>query len=248
MKILEADGLSFSYGKTMVLDQIRFSLDEGSFAALIGFNGAGKSTLIRLLLGELTPNSGSIRLMGQEISRFKGWSKIGYVPQSVNIEKNTPVSVYDLIASYQYNYPVFLPKSKKIEAKIRETLEVFEAEELIDKQVCNLSGGQLQRVLLSMAIMDEPNLLLLDEPVSGIDQNGMELFYKTMDYLKTHYDLAIILISHDLDYVAKYADHVVLLDKTVAKQGTVKEVFESREFERIFYTGEESWVREEEHK
>jgi zinc transport system ATP-binding protein len=174
--------------------------------------------------------------------------KIGYVPQSVNIEKNTPVSVYDLIASYQYNYPVFLPKSKKIEAKIRETLEVFEAEELIDKQVCNLSGGQLQRVLLSMAIMDEPNLLLLDEPVSGIDQNGMELFYKTMDYLKTHYDLAIILISHDLDYVAKYADHVVLLDKTVAKQGTVKEVFESKEFERIFYTGEESWVREEEHK
>ena len=89
-----------------------------------------------------------------------------------------------------------------------------------------------------MAIMDEPNLLLLDEPVSGIDQNGMELFYKTMDYLKTHYDLAIILISHDLDYVAKYADHVVLLDKTVAKQGTVKEVFESKEFERIFYTGE----------
>ena len=79
------------------------------------------------------------------------------------------------IVRYQYDYPVFLPKSKKIEAKIKETLEVFEAEELIDKQVCNLSGGKLQRVLLSMAIMDEPNLLLLDEPVSGIDQNGMEL-------------------------------------------------------------------------
>ena len=193
------------------------------------------------------PHTGTIEFKDTEDGHMAKL-KIGYVPQSVNIEKNTPVSVYDLIASYQYNYPVFLPKSKKIEAKIRETLEVFEAEELIDKQVCNLSGGQLQRVLLSMAIMDEPNLLLLDEPVSGIDQNGMELFYKTMDYLKTHYDLAIILISHDLDYVAKYADHVVLLDKTVAKQGTVKEVFESKEFERIFYTGEESWVREEEHK
>ena len=174
--------------------------------------------------------------------------KIGYVPQSVNIEKNTPVSVYDLIASYQSNYPVFLPKSKKIEAKIRENLAIFEAEDLIDKQVCNLSGGQLQRVLLSMAIMDEPNLLLLDEPVSGIDQNGMELFYKTMEYLKKNYDLAIILISHDLDYVAKYADHVVLLDKTIVKQGTVKEVYESPEFEQIFSTGEESWIREEEEK
>ena len=100
--------------------------------------------------------------------------------------------------------------------------------------MCNLSGGQLQRVLLSMAIMDEPNLLLLDEPVSGIDQNGMELFYRTMDYLKKNFDLAIILISHDLDYVAKYADKVLLLDKKILKQGTPKEVYASEEFGRIF--------------
>lgn len=172
--------------------------------------------------------------------------KIGYVPQSVNIEKNTPVSVYDLLASYESHYPVFLPKSRKLYEKIKENLRVFEAEDLIDKQVCNLSGGQLQRVLLSLAVMDEPNLLLLDEPVSGIDQNGMELFFRTMTYLKEHYDLAIILISHDLDYVAKYADHVVLLDKTVLKQGTVREVYDSPEFERIFSIGnEEKWIKEE---
>mgnify|MGYP002508695140 CR=1 FL=1 len=156
------------------------------------------------------------------------------MPQTINIEKNTPVSVYDLIASFQYKYPVFLPQRKKLKQNIIEALKVFEAEDLIDKQVCNLSGGQLQRVLLSMAIMDKPNLLLLDEPVSGIDKNGMELFYKTMDYLKTHYDLAIILISHDLDYVAKYADRVILLDKTVLKQGSTKEVFGSKEFEEVF--------------
>ena len=172
--------------------------------------------------------------------------KIGYVPQSVNIEKDTPVSVYDLLASYESHYPVFLPKSRKLYQKIKENLRVFEAEDLIDKQVCNLSGGQLQRVLLSLAVMDEPNLLLLDEPVSGIDQNGMELFFRTMTYLKEHYDLAIILISHDLDYVAKYADHVVLLDKTVLKQGTVREVYDSPEFERIFSIGnEEKWIKEE---
>lgn len=172
--------------------------------------------------------------------------KIGYVPQSVNIEKDTPVSVYDLLASYESHYPVFLPKSRKLYEKIKENLRVFEAEDLIDKQVCNLSGGQLQRVLLSLAVMDEPNLLLLDEPVSGIDQNGMELFFRTMTYLKEHYDLAIILISHDLDYVAKYADHVVLLDKTVLKQGTVREVYDSPEFERIFSIGnEEKWIKEE---
>ena len=160
------------------------------------------------------------------------------MPQSVNIEKDTPVSVYDLLASYESHYPVFLPKSRKLYEKIKENLSVFEAEDLIDKQVCNLSGGQLQRVLLSLAVMDEP--------VSGIDQNGMELFFRTMTYLKEHYDLAIILISHDLDYVAKYADHVVLLDKTVLKQGTVREVYDSPEFERIFSIGsEEKWIKEE---
>lgn len=156
------------------------------------------------------------------------------MPQSINIEKNTPVSVYDLIASYQFRFPVFLKKSKKIEEKIKQALEVFEAEDLIDKQVCNLSGGQLQRVLLAMAVMDEPNLLLLDEPVSGVDQNGMELFYRNMQYLKENFDLSIILISHDLDYVAKYADKVILLDKSILREGTPKEVFQSEEFKQIF--------------
>lgn len=85
-----------------------------------------------------------------------------------------------------------------------------------------------------MAVMDEPNLLLLDEPVSGIDQNGMELFYRTIYDLKEHYDLAVILISHDLDYVARYADKVILLDQTVLKQGTVKEVYQSEEFQSVF--------------
>ena len=156
------------------------------------------------------------------------------MPQAVNIEKHTPVSVYDLIACYQSRFPVFLTKRKKLYGQIRESLRVFEAESLIDKQVCNLSGGELQRVLLSLAVMDGPNLLLLDEPVSGIDQNGMELFYRLMDYLKKNFDLAVILISHDLDYVAAYADWVVLLDQTVLRQGTVREVYRSREFRDVF--------------
>ena len=121
-----------------------------------------------------------------------------------------------------------------MEAEIRKALEVFEAKDLIDKQVCNLSGGELQRALLAMAIMNEPNLLLLDEPVSGVDQNGMELFYRTMDYLKKNFDLSIILISHDLDYVVKYADKVILMDKTVLKEGSAKEVFASEEFHAVF--------------
>ena len=240
---IKIKNLGVSFGEQIVLQDVNLHIHCGSLNAIIGKNGAGKSTLVRAILKEI-PSEGTIEYRDTKNGKMKDL-KIGYVPQSINIEKNTPVSVYDLIASYEYHYPVFLPKNKRIYEEIRSHLEVFEAEDLIDKQVCNLSGGQLQRVLLSMAIMDKPKLLLLDEPVSGIDKNGMELFYKTISYLKNHYDLAIILISHDLDYVKKYADHVVLLDQTVVKQGSVKEVFESLEFQRIFaIDSDEKWIRE----
>ena len=179
---IKINNLGVKFADQVVLEDINLHIHCGSLNAIIGKNGAGKSTLIKAILDDI-PHTGNIEFKDTKDGHMQKL-KIGYVPQSINIEKNTPVSVYDLIASYQFNYPVFLPKNKKIESKIKEMLRVFEAEELIDRQVCKLSGGQLQRVLLSMAIMDEPNLLLLDEPVSGIDQKGMELFYKTMDYLK----------------------------------------------------------------
>lgn len=229
---IKVNHLSASIGTQEILTDINLHIHCGTLNAVVGKNGAGKSTLVRAMLGDL-PYTGSIEFKDREDGRLQKL-KIGYVPQNINIEKHTPVSVYDLIAGFQSRFPVFLHKKKQLYAEIKESLKVFEADTLIDKQVCNLSGGELQRVLLSLAVMDEPNLLLLDEPVSGIDQNGMELFYKLMDYLKRNYDLAIILISHDLDYVAKYADWVVLLDKTVLKQGTVREVYRSREFQQVF--------------
>ena len=237
---IKINNLGVSFGEQVVLKDINLHIHCGSLHAIIGKNGAGKSTLVRAILKDV-PTEGTIEYRDTKNGKMKDL-KIGYVPQSINIEKNTPLSVYDLIASFQYHYPVFLPKNKRIYAEIKKYLETFEAADLIDKQVCNLSGGQLQRVLLSMAVADKPKLLLLDEPVSGIDKNGMELFYKTITYLKEHYDLAIILISHDLDYVKKYADHVVLLEQTVLTQGTVKEVFESSEFASVFGSEEETWI------
>lgn len=239
---IKINNLGVSFGEQVVLEDINLHIHCGSLNAIIGKNGAGKSTLVRAILRDVK-SQGTIEYRDTKNGKMKEL-KIGYVPQSINIEKNTPLSVYDLITSYAYHYPVFFPKSRRIYEEIKKSLEVFEAADLIDKQVCNLSGGQLQRVLLAMAIMDRPKLLLLDEPVSGIDKNGMDLFYKTMEYLKSHYDLAIILISHDLDYVKKYADHVVLLDKTVLKQGSVKEVFESKEFASVFAVDEEKWIKE----
>ena len=229
---IKMQDIGVTIGDHTILQHVNLHIHCGTLAAVIGKNGAGKSTLIKAILGDI-PHSGTIEFKDRENGHMQKM-KIGYVPQSLNIEKKTPISVYDMIASYQSRYPVFWKKSKKVYEKIKEHLAIFKAEDLIDKQVCNLSGGELQRVLLSMAVMDEPNLLLLDEPVSGIDQNGMDLFYHTISELKKHYDLAIILISHDLDYVAQYADQVILIDGTVKKQGTVRQVYESEEFQQVF--------------
>lgn len=239
-KIIEPCGLhcikvhhmGVTLGEQVILEDVNMHIHCGTITAIIGKNGAGKTTLIRALLDDI-PHEGQIDFRDTENGEIKKL-KIGYVPQKLNIEKGTPISVYDLIASYQSISPVFWSKKRILYEEIKEVLRVFGAEELIDKQVCNLSGGQLQRVLLSMALMDEPKLLLLDEPVSGIDQNGMERFYRTIDYLKKNFDLAIVLISHDLDYVRKYADKVLLLDKTVIREGTPKEVFSSDEFRSVF--------------
>lgn len=229
---IKMNHLGVRIGEQVILEDVNMHIHCGTLTAVIGRNGAGKTTLIRAILDDI-PHEGKIDFRDTENGRIRKL-KIGYVPQSLNIEKRTPLSVYDLIASYQDRAPVFLYKKKKLYEEIKETLQIFEVEDLIDRQVCNLSGGQLQRVLLSMAVMDEPNLLLLDEPVSGIDQNGMDLFYRTMDYLKKNFDLAIVLISHDLDYVARYADKVLLLDKTVLKQGSPKEVYGSPQFREVF--------------
>lgn len=223
--------LSVTFGEQKVLSGIDLHIHCGTLTAVIGRNGAGKSTLIRAILGEI-PHGGTIEFKNTEDGRIKHL-QIGYVPQKINIEKNTPMDVYDLIAGFRSRIPVCF-RSKALHAEIEEVLSEFEADDLIDRPIGALSGGQLQRVLLSMAVMEEPNLLLLDEPVSGIDKVGMDLFYEKMRELTNSHDLAVIIISHDLDYVAKYADNVILLDRTVLSEGTPKHVYESDAFKQMF--------------
>jgi zinc transport system ATP-binding protein len=229
---IKTNGISVTIGGNSILENINLHIHCGKLTTIIGRNGAGKTTLIKALIGEIK-HQGTISF--QDISKHEMSDlQIGYVPQHLNIAKNTPTSVYDLFGSYISNTPVFLYKSKKIYDKVKERLAIFNAQDLIDKAVCDLSGGELQRVLLSIAITPTPNLLLLDEPVSGIDRNGMELFYKNIQLLKENYDLAIIMISHDFEFVKKYSDNVILLDKTIIKEGPPEEVLESNEFKIAF--------------
>lgn len=218
--------INVSFGKKEVLKNVNIHIHCGKLTVIIGENGAGKSTLIKAILGEVK-HKGVILFKDKENSRDK--IKIGYVPQKLDIE-NSPATVYDVVTSYTSNSPVFAIKNKNKYEEIKKHLKEFGADKLIDSKINSLSGGQLQRVMLAIATMPYPDLLLLDEPISGIDRNGKEQFYKTIAELKENHDLAIILVSHDFEYVKKYADKVILLDKTIIAKGKPEEVLKSKEF------------------
>ena len=226
------NNISVKIGNEEILKNINIHIHCGELTVIIGKNGAGKTTLLKAILGEIE-HTGNIVFMDQKDNITKK-IKIGYVPQSINVEKHMPTTVYDMFASCITHIPVFLKKDKKIYNEIKEHLKIFGADMLIDKSIGDLSGGELQRVLIAIATKPVPNLLILDEPVSGIDRNGIKNFYDIINKLKTEYDMSIILVSHDLELTKKYADKVILLDKEVIKEGKPEDVFKSLEFKNRF--------------
>ena len=226
------NNISVKIGKDVILKDVNIHIHCGELTVIIGRNGAGKTTLLKAILGEVE-HTGNIIFVDQKDNITKK-IKIGFVPQSINVEKHMPTTVYDFFASCITHIPVFLRKDKKIYNEIKEQLKIFGAEELIDKSIGDLSGGELQRVLIAIATKPVPNLLILDEPVSGIDRNGIKEFYNIISKLKSEYDMSIILVSHDLDLARKYADKVILLDKEVIKEGAPEDVFNSLEFKNRF--------------
>ena len=226
------NNISVKFGNDVILKNVSIHIHCGELTVIIGRNGAGKSTLLKAILGEVE-HKGNI-IFTDEKDNLTKKIKIGYVPQKLNIEKHMPTTVFDMFASCISYIPVFMKKDKKIYKEIKEHLKIFGVDRLIDKSIGDLSGGELQRVLIAMATKPIPNLLILDEPVSGIDKNGIRDFYQILNRLKAEYDMSISLVSHDLELANQYADRVILLDKEVIKEGTPQEVFESLEFKNRF--------------
>ena len=226
------NNISVKFGNDVILKNVSIHIHCGELTVIIGRNGAGKSTLLKAILGEVE-HKGNI-IFTDEKDNLTKKIKIGYVPQKLNIEKHMPTTVFDMFASCISYIPVFMKKDKKIYKEIKEHLKIFGVDRLIDKSIGDLSGGELQRVLIAMATKPIPNLLILNETVSGIDKNGIRDFYQILNRLKAEYDMSIILVSHDLELANQYADRVILLDKEVIKEGTPQEVFESLEFKNRF--------------
>ena len=231
---IEVDHLSVTAGHQVLLRDVNLHIHCGELTALIGANGAGKTTLLRALLGQVE-YKGDVRHLTTD-GRPAAAVRTGYVPQQLEFDRSSPVTVMDFMAASLSPVPVFLGVGKKTKEKVRAALARTHCEKLEKHPLGALSGGELQRVLLALALTPQPDLLILDEPVSGVDQNGLESFYQTVDELKRTNHMAILLVSHDLDVVRRYADRVVLMQGTVVRQGDPETVFDSDEFAQVFYT------------
>ena len=233
---IELSHVGVTAGADTLLEDVSFHIHCGQLTALVGPNGAGKTTLIKALLGQ-TPHTGVIRHVDADGHDFPA-PRIGYVPQQLPFDREMPVTVCDLMAASLSRRPVWLGVSKAVREQVRRALRETEAERLMDKRLGALSGGELQRVLLAMALCPLPDLLVLDEPVSGVDQNGLSMFLQTVSALRRTHHMAILMVSHDWQLVRKYADSVVLLQRRVLDTGTPEAVFSSPAFEETFRAAE----------
>ncbi len=229
---LRIQNLSVQFGSETVLDNINMHVHCGEMVALIGPNGAGKSTLLKAILGQQEYKGViSFSAPGQRNQKLK----IGYVPQSPSFDAGDPVTVADLFACCLSKRPSFFGISKKMRGQISDCLTRVQAADLIDKRIGTLSGGELQRVLLALALEPLPNVLILDEPLSGVDVDGMESVMEMLDSIRQDYDLSILMTTHDLGTLYQYADQVYLIDKTVVSSGKPTEVLDSSSFHKVFH-------------
>ncbi|MBQ9251138.1 MAG: metal ABC transporter ATP-binding protein [Clostridia bacterium] len=242
---IDLDQVSVRRGGQTLLQDISMHIHCGQLTVLIGQNGAGKTTLIRALLGEI-PHGGAIRHV-DSAGRNLAHLTTGYVPQHLSFDPEMPLTVRDFLASSMTRRPVWTGISKAIRCEVDAALADVDAADLADRPLGRCSGGELQRVLLALALHPAPDLLVLDEPVSGVDRNGLKLFLDTVTRLKETRHMAILLVSHDLRLVREYADHVVLLEKNVLAQGSAEDVFSSNAFENVFGSGETPTLRSHTH-
>ena len=229
---LRVQDLTVKIGANTILENINLHAHCGEMIALIGPNGAGKSTLIKTILGQQTYEGViSFSIPGSRNRK----AKIGYVPQGPAFDPGDSVTVADLFACCMSKRPAFLGQTKTLREKISLCLERVHSENLIDKRVGTLSGGELQRILLALALEPLPNILILDEPLSGVDVEGMETLMDMLDKIRKTYDLSILMITHDFSMLPRYADQVVLLNKQIVCQGTPSEVLTSKAFRQVFH-------------
>lgn len=216
--IIELEGISFSYGRAAdVLSDVSLTVRKGEYLGLIGPNGGGKTTLLKVMLGLLKPREGRVELFGTPLRAFKEWPRIGYVSQrAIAFDALFPVTVEEVVRMGRYaRRGLFRRLTLEDARKAEQALEDVEMLAYRHRRVSDLSGGQKQRVFLARALASEPDMIALDEPTSGVDHETEEQFYALLGKLNRERGMTLVLVSHDLERVAREASCVAVVDRTL---------------------------------
>lgn len=215
--VIDIDNVSFNYGMVPVLEDISLKIYEDEFIGIIGPNASGKSTLLKLILGLIKPSKGTIKKYNQECQHKN--NHIGYVPQHVNFARDFPVTVEEVVMMGHITSSSLLFKFSKDEvASAKHAMEALEIENIANRQIGSLSGGQLQRVLIARALVCQPNILILDEPTSNVDMRVEEDIFALLKNYSEH--MTIIVVSHDIAFISGYVDRVACLNRTLVCHDT----------------------------
>lgn len=203
--MIDLQDVCFSYQDQHVLKDLSFSVKERDFVGIVGSNGAGKTTLLKMLVGLMPPTSGDIRMFGEPIRRFRDWERIGYVPQKNALNMLFPATVREVVTSGLYtNKSLFRRLTREAKSKLDDALQVMRIEDIADKRIGRLSGGQQQRVFLARAMINQPDLLVLDEPTVGIDAETQDGFFELIRHMHQHHNITFLMVSHDIDRLEDY--------------------------------------------
>ncbi|WP_299787864.1 metal ABC transporter ATP-binding protein [uncultured Marivita sp.] len=219
MSLIEARDVTVRLGGATILSHVSLTIRPGEIVTIVGPNGSGKSTLLKTLLGAVTPTQ------GQVIAR--PGLRVGYVPQKLHIDPTLPLPVLRFLS-----LPKAVPKTLA-----RKSLERTGVAALADRQVADLSGGQMQRVLLARAILNDPEVLVLDEATQGLDQSGSAAFYRLIEDLRGDLGCAVLMVSHELHVVMAASDRVICLNGHVCCEGAPEHVASAPEYRALFGTG-----------
>lgn len=219
MTLITVEKLSVAYGANTVLHDVSLTLTKGEIVTIVGPNGSGKTSLLRAIIGAVAPKQG-------QVDRTPGL-RIGYVPQRLHIDQTLPITVDRFM---RLTSPV--PRSR-----CKAALEAAGVPDLMNRQMSQLSGGQFQRVLLARALVNEPDVLLLDEATQGLDQPGSAAFYRQIEAVRAQTGCAVLMISHDLHVVMSASDRVICLNGHVCCEGTPAVVASAPEYRALFGAG-----------
>ncbi len=233
--LIEINKVSFSYGHLNVLENVTLTVNQGDFLAVIGPNGSGKTTLIKIILGLLFPQKGTVLVFGKKPSQLNSLrSRIGYVPQNNTIDFHFPINVYDFVMTGRY--PLIGPgrrPGRKDKEAVQKALEQVNIEQLQRIQIGKISGGQRQKMLIARALVNEPSILVLDEPTTAVDVQASENFYELLMKLRNQ-GITILMVSHDVGVVAQYADRIACINKQVIIHGRPEEIVSAGNLERMY--------------